>query len=297
MALTRIQSGGTLTGPLNMAAPITTAPTKALVISSGDVLGSSGTNAGGITLSAGSVTGEAVNFGATAGAIVLRAGQFDNNQWSANYGGSIEITPGSSGEQGGITLSTGNSGSGDYSGEIRFRGNGTESLRISCNGAWSLGSFGYNYGLYGQVLMTYGDMLPPSWTSIATINGSSMTEGGNIAVVTPTGTQTLTNKTITGYTETVFAVTGTTPALSPTNGSIQTWTLSANSTPTAGTWAAGQSLILGVTASSFTVTWPSVVWSKVGGSGAAPTLTSTGVNWVILWKVGTTVYGSFLGTT
>ena len=40
-----------------------------------------------------------------------------------------------------------------------------------------------------------------------------------------------------GYTEEVYAVSGTTPALSPTNGSIQTWTLSGNSTPTAGTWA------------------------------------------------------------
>ena len=37
-----------------------------------------------------------------------------------------------------------------------------------------------------------------------------------------------------GYTEEVFAVTGTTPALSPTNGSIQTWVLSGDSTPTEG---------------------------------------------------------------
>lgn len=99
-----------------------------------------------------------------------------------------------------------------------------------------------------------------------------------------------------GYTEEVFAVTGTTPALSPTNGSIQTWTLSANSTPTAGTWADGQSLILGVTASSYSVTWFSATWSKVGGSGAAPTLTSTGVNWIIFWKVGGAIKASFLGT-
>lgn len=146
-----------------------------------------------------------------------------------------------------------------------------------------------------------------SGTNIKTVGGTSLLGTGDIAVgtgdVTLTGTQTLTNKTIeagvltNGYTEEVFAVTGTTPALSPTNGSIQTWTLSANSTPTAGTWAAGQSIILGVTASTYTVTWPSVVWSKVGGSGAAPTLTSTGVNWMILWKVGTTIYGSFMGTT
>jgi hypothetical protein len=99
-----------------------------------------------------------------------------------------------------------------------------------------------------------------------------------------------------GYTEEVFAVTGTTPALSPTNGSIQTWTLSASSTPTAGTWAAGQSITLMVndSSSSYTVTWTSlpVVW--VGGT--APTLAPASGNTVIvLWKVGTTIYGALTG--
>lgn len=36
-------------------------------------------------------------------------------------------------------------------------------------------------------------------------------------------------------TENVYAVSGTTPALSPSNGTIQTWTLSDTSTPTAKT--------------------------------------------------------------
>jgi hypothetical protein len=98
-----------------------------------------------------------------------------------------------------------------------------------------------------------------------------------------------------GYTEEVFTVTGTTPALSAANGSIQTWTLSGASTPT-DSLSSGQSIILGITAGANTVTWPSVTWSKVGGSGAAPTLTSSGVNWVILWKVSTVLRGAFLGT-
>jgi len=116
-----------------------------------------------------------------------------------------------------------------------------------------------------------------------------------------TATQTLTNKTLTaavlngGYTEQVFTLTGTTPALDEANGSIQTWTLSGNSTPT-DSLSSGQSIILGITAGANTVTWPSVTWSKVGGSGAAPTLTSSGVNWVILWKVSTVLRGAFLGT-
>lgn len=118
--------------------------------------------------------------------------------------------------------------------------------------------------------------------------------------VTLAGTQTLTNKTllkpvITGFTETVNVLSSTTPALIVDNGTIQTWTLTANSTPTDGL-TSGQSVILGITAGSFSVTWPSVTWSKVGGSGTAPTLTSTGVNWVILWKVSSTLRGAFLGT-
>lgn len=119
-------------------------------------------------------------------------------------------------------------------------------------------------------------------------------------------TATLTNKTLTapvltspvindGYTEEVFAVSGTTPALSPTNGSIQTWTLTANSTPTAGTWAAGQSITLMVDdGTTYTVTWTSlaVTWKTTGGT--APTLATSGYTVITLWKVGTTIYGAVL---
>ena len=99
-----------------------------------------------------------------------------------------------------------------------------------------------------------------------------------------------------GYTEEVFAVTGTTPALSPTNGSIQTWTLTANSTPTAGTWTAGQSLTLMIDdGSAYTINWTSlaVTWKTDGGS--APTLNTTGYTVIALWKVGTTIYGARVG--
>jgi hypothetical protein len=115
-----------------------------------------------------------------------------------------------------------------------------------------------------------------------------------------TATQTLTNKTLNavvlndGYTEEVFAVTGTTPALSPINGSIQTWTLSGNSTPTAGTWASGQSLTLMVDdGSAYAITWPSVTWKTDGGD--PPTLNTTGYTVVQLWKVDTVIYGARVG--
>ena len=131
-------------------------------------------------------------------------------------------------------------------------------------------------------------------------------------VVGTTDSQTLENKTLTspivnsptvsnatfnsGYTEQVFAVSGTTPALSPTNGSIQTWTLTANSTPIAGTWASGQSLTIMIDdGTAYTVNWSSlsVVWKT--NANLAPTLNTTGYTAITLWKVGTVIYGARVG--
>jgi hypothetical protein len=115
----------------------------------------------------------------------------------------------------------------------------------------------------------------------------------NVGDVTLAGTQTLTNKTIT---ETVFVVTGTTPALTATNGAVQTWTLTAASTPT-DALTTGQSIILVITPGANAITWPGVTWTKQGGSGTLPSLFSAGKTMVVLWKVGTTLYGSHLGDT
>lgn len=93
--------------------------------------------------------------------------------------------------------------------------------------------------------------------------------------------------------ETVYALSGTTPALNPTNGMIQTWTLSASSTPT-DSLNAGESLTLMIDdGTAYAITWPSVTW-KTGG-GTAPTLNTTGFTVIILWKVGSTLYGARVG--
>jgi len=122
------------------------------------------------------------------------------------------------------------------------------------------------------------------------------------AAVTLAGAQTLTNKTIeagvftNGYTEEVFAVSGTTPALSPTNGSIQTWTLSGNSTPTSGTWAEGQSITLMVDdGTAYTITWTSLAVTWKTDFGLAPALNTTGFTAIALWKVGSVIYGARVG--
>jgi hypothetical protein len=100
-----------------------------------------------------------------------------------------------------------------------------------------------------------------------------------------------------GYTEEVFTITdGATVNLDPNNGSIQTWTLGANRTPGQANWAAGQSITLMVDdGSAFTITWTTlaVVWETDGGT--APTLATSGFTVVVLWKVGTTIYGARVG--
>lgn len=96
-------------------------------------------------------------------------------------------------------------------------------------------------------------------------------------------TDTLTNPAILGSpTEQVYAITGTSPVLSPNNGSIQTWTLtlgaSGTSTPTIGAWNAGQSMTLMIDdGGGYAIDWatvyaaPQVVSTSAADFGAATT--------------------------
>ena len=94
------------------------------------------------------------------------------------------------------------------------------------------------------------------------------------------------------YKETVFAVTGTAPALAPANGGIQTWTLSGASTPT-DSLSSGESMTLMVNNyASHAITWPTMQWS----GGEEPTLAETGYSVIVLWKAtGTNLYGASAG--
>jgi len=92
--------------------------------------------------------------------------------------------------------------------------------------------------------------------------------------------------------ETVYALTGT--ALDPNNGTVQTKTISADTSFT-DSLSAGESMSLHLTsASSYNITWPTITW--ITGSGnSAPTLTAADT--VVLFKIGSTLYGVWIGSS
>lgn len=104
-----------------------------------------------------------------------------------------------------------------------------------------------------------------------------------------------TNPVITAgtITEDVYALSGTSVALEPDNGSVQTHTLTGNTTYTDG-FSAGQAITLMVDdGTANTITWPTITWVNNGGS--APTLATSGYTVIALWKVSTTLYGALVG--
>jgi hypothetical protein len=130
-----------------------------------------------------------------------------------------------------------------------------------------------------QVMMLYTGS---SWVA-AYVSGANY--------VTLTGTQTLTNKTFTGYTETVYNLSGT--SIDVANGSIQYKTLSGNTTFTEAL-ADGQSVVLMLNPSTYTVTWPTITW--IGNvASTAPTLIASVYNCITLFQIAGTVYGKYEG--
>ena len=104
-----------------------------------------------------------------------------------------------------------------------------------------------------------------------------------------------TNPVITAgtITEDVYSLSGTSVALEPDNGSIQTHTLTGNTTYTDG-FSAGQAITLMVDdGTAYTITWPTMSWVNNGGS--APTLATSGYTVIAIWKVSTTLYGALVG--
>lgn len=88
--------------------------------------------------------------------------------------------------------------------------------------------------------------------------------------------------------------------IDPANGELQVVTLGASRTPKATNFAAGDVVMLGIDdGSANTITWTdgtlNPTWVRPGGGGAAPVLATSGFTWVLLWKVGSTIYGAEMG--
>ena len=122
----------------------------------------------------------------------------------------------------------------------------------------------------------------------------------DVTIASTTTTQTLTNKTISGavlndgYREEIFSITDEPSLLIfATNGSIQTWTLGATRSPTLYINEGSSLTLLIQDGASYTITWPSVTWKTDGG--VAPTLNTTGVTVIQLWRVDSIIYGARVG--
>lgn len=112
--------------------------------------------------------------------------------------------------------------------------------------------------------------------------------------VATTDSVTFAGLTVTGaIDEAVHALSGTSVALDPGNGTIQTHTLTGATTYT-DSFAEGESMTLMIDdGTAYAVTWPTMTW--VNNAGAAPTLATTGYTVIALWKVSTTLYGALVG--
>lgn len=141
-------------------------------------------------------------------------------------------------------------------------------------------------------------------TGIVKGNGTSAFSAATAGTdyVTPTGTETLTNKTltnptVTNYVETPYSANSSTAiTIALTNGTVQIITLTGNATITMPTATSGKSFIMYLkqdATGSRTVTWSTVKWA----GGTAPTITSTASRQDILsfFADGTNWYGVVVG--
>ena len=161
--------------------------------------------------------------------------------------------------------------------------------------------YSFNLPAIGGDADQWGTKLNNNWSSLASILSAGGSAGGanilNLDDYTADG-MTLTGVVSIdidgGITEEVYSAgTDGDIDIDPANGTIQTVDMSGDVVFDQLNFGSGQFVTLRITSASYNVTWPSMEWMF----GNSPNLSSTGTNWVQIWKVGTQLYGSYIGYT
>lgn len=169
----------------------------------------------------------------------------------------------------------------------------------------------YNFTLptVGGSANTWGTSLNANWTLLTEVldgthatlvvnidnyTADGLTITNNNASTDPT---TITCETITiqgKVTEEIYALgTSGTQNVDPDNGTIQTIAMTGNVTIGDGLSNGEFATLRFTSVGTDSVSWPTMQW--IGG--AEPTLSANNHNWVHLWKVGGTLYGSYIGSS
>jgi hypothetical protein len=212
------------------------------------------------------------------------------------------------------------------SGGTGVANNNASTITISGNFASTFtvsGAYNYTYPAATSTLAALG--VAQTWTAVQTFTNSDIKLLGsstgattftsanagasNYTITVPAATATLATLSANTFTgeqvfaetrDTVYTITdGAAFEIDPANGNIQVVTLGASRTPAATNFAAGQCILLGIDdGTAYTITWSTVAvtWIKSGGTATAPTLATSGYTWVLLWKQGSTVFGTLVGS-
>jgi uncharacterized protein YunC (DUF1805 family) len=233
------------------------------------------------------------------GGMFVGLGGNDNNPTEAfylNFGGSITHSSGTVSITGNVT---GNAGTAGGLAVATGRNNSANQIvRTDANGYIQCGYINSSNGNEGnnsspsRVWGTNGsdDYLRSYLTSALSVSYASSAGGLSSGA-------TITNPTITNYTETVNPITaGTSASINLANGTVVTFTISGgNASISMPTAVAGKSFILILTqdSSARTVTWTTVVWP----AGTAPTIsTGSGKKDIFsFFSDGTNWYGTTIG--
>jgi len=256
------------------------------------------TSCTGLPVSTG-ITGLGTNVATALAVNVGSAGAFTTFNGAGGTPSSITLTNAT-----GLPVSTGITGLGTNVATALAVNVGSAGAFVTFNGALGTPSSGtltnatglpISTGVSGLGTGVATFLATPSSANLASAVTDETGSGALVFATAPTLSGAVLND---GFTEETYAIpSSTTPALSPTNGSIQTWTLTGASTPTAGTWAAGQSMTLMIDdGTAYTITWTSVLAAGNWIGGSAPTLATSGYTVVELWKVGSTIYGALVGS-